>query len=87
MALGLLETNEIVCSGITWDHQYYMLKYYKKDGVGGASFASSELTTNSLDDRPVVQVGDPFIEKSLIEAVYALRQDVIAAQDMAAGLT
>ena len=60
------------------------------DGVGGASFASSELTTNSLDDRPAVQVGDPFIEKSLIEACLDAFKtgDVIAAQDMgAAGLT
>ena len=61
-----------------------------RDGVGGASFASSELTTTSLDDRPAVQVGDPFIEKSLIEACLDAFKtgDVIAAQDMgAAGLT
>jgi len=61
-----------------------------KDGVGGASFASSELTENSLDNRPAVQVGDPFLEKSLIEACLEAFKtgDVIAAQDMgAAGLT
>ena len=61
-----------------------------KDGVGGASFASSELSTNSLDNRPAVQVGDPFIEKSLIEACLDAFKtgDVLAAQDMgAAGLT
>ena len=61
-----------------------------KDGVGGASFASSELTSNSLDNRPAVQVGDPFIEKSLIEACLDAFKtgDVLAAQDMgAAGLT
>ncbi len=61
-----------------------------RDGVGGASFASSELTTSSLDNRPAVQVGDPFIEKSLIEACLEAFKtgDVIAAQDMgAAGLT
>ena len=35
--------------------------------MGGASFASAELTEASLDDRPAVQVGDPFLEKGLIE--------------------
>ena len=36
--------------------------------MGGASFASAELSEDSLDDRPAVQVGDPFLEKGLIEA-------------------
>ncbi|MCR8539290.1 MAG: phosphoribosylformylglycinamidine synthase subunit PurL [Prochlorococcus marinus CUG1439] len=92
MALGLLETNEIVCSGAknVGSPVLYVGNTTGKDGVGGASFASSELTSNSLDDRPAVQVGDPFIEKSLIEACLDAFQtgDVIAAQDMgAAGLT
>ena len=92
MALGLLETNEIVCSGAknVGSPVLYVGNTTGKDGVGGASFASSELTTNSLDDRPAVQVGDPFIEKSLIEACLDAFKtgDVIAAQDMgAAGLT
>jgi phosphoribosylformylglycinamidine synthase len=58
--------------------------------MGGASFASAELTEASLDDRPAVQVGDPFLEKGLIEACLEAFQsgDVVAAQDMgAAGLT
>ena len=51
--------------------------------VGGANFASSELTSNSLDNRPAVQVGDPFIEKVLLKLVDAFKTgDVIAAQDM-----
>jgi len=92
MALGLLETNEIVCSGAknVGSPVLYVGNTTGRDGVGGASFASSELTTNSLDDRPAVQVGDPFIEKSLIEACLDAFKtgDVIAAQDMgAAGLT
>ena len=92
MALGLLETNEIVCSGAknVGSPVLYVGNTTGKDGVGGASFASSELTANSLDDRPAVQVGDPFIEKSLIEACLDAFKtgDVIAAQDMgAAGLT
>jgi phosphoribosylformylglycinamidine synthase len=58
--------------------------------MGGASFASAELSDESLDDRPAVQVGDPFLEKSLIEACLEAFQTgaVVAAQDMgAAGLT
>ena len=92
MALGLLETDEIVCSGAkkVGSPVLYVGNTTGKDGVGGASFASSELTANSLDNRPAVQVGDPFIEKSLIEACLDAFKtgDVIAAQDMgAAGLT
>ncbi len=92
MALGLLETDEIVCSGAkeVGSPVLYVGNTTGKDGVGGASFASSELTTNSLDNRPAVQVGDPFIEKSLIEACLDAFKtgDVLAAQDMgAAGLT
>jgi len=92
MALGLLETNEIVCSGAKniGSPVLYVGNTTGRDGVGGASFASSELTSSSLDDRPAVQVGDPFIEKSLIEACLDAFKtgDVIAAQDMgAAGLT
>ena len=92
MALGLLETNEIVCSGARniGSPVLYVGNTTGRDGVGGASFASSELTFSSLDDRPAVQVGDPFIEKSLIEACLDAFKtgDVIAAQDMgAAGLT
>ncbi|MBO8220059.1 phosphoribosylformylglycinamidine synthase subunit PurL [Prochlorococcus marinus] len=92
MALGLLETNQIVCSGAkhVGSPVLYVGNTTGRDGVGGASFASSELTTSSLDDRPAVQVGDPFIEKSLIEACLDAFKtgDVIAAQDMgAAGLT
>ncbi len=92
MALGLLETDEIVCSGAknVGSPVLYVGNTTGRDGVGGASFASSELTTTSFDDRPAVQVGDPFIEKSLIEACLDAFKtgDVIAAQDMgAAGLT
>jgi phosphoribosylformylglycinamidine synthase len=92
MALGLMETKEIVCSGA--EGVGYPVVYVGsttgRDGMGGASFASAELTEASLDDRPAVQVGDPFLEKGLIEACLEAFQsgDVVAAQDMgAAGLT
>ena len=92
MALGLLETENIVCSGAKTIGApvLYVGNTTGRDGVGGASFASSELTSASLDDRPAVQVGDPFLEKSLIEACLESFKsgNVIAAQDMgAAGIT
>lgn len=61
-----------------------------KDGMGGAAFASRELHAGSMEDRPAVQVGDPFAEKLLIESCLEAFATgaVVAAQDMgAAGLT
>src|SRR5438477_427047 len=61
-----------------------------RDGLAGASFASRELTEQSREDRPAVQVGDPFKEKLLLEAcLELLGHDAVAGiQDMgAAGLT
>ena len=92
MALGLMETEEIVRSGASGvgNPVVYVGSTTGRDGMGGASFASAELTEASLDDRPAVQVGDPFLEKGLIEACLEAFQsgDVVAAQDMgAAGLT
>src|SRR5216110_2105641 len=61
-----------------------------RDGLSGAAFASRELTEESREDRPAVQVGDPFKEKLLLEAcLELLATDAVAGiQDMgAAGLT
>ena len=61
-----------------------------RDGLAGAAFASRELTKESREDRPAVQVGDPFKEKLLLEAcLELLATDAVAGiQDMgAAGLT
>ncbi|MGH8164553.1 MAG: AIR synthase related protein, partial [Rhodanobacteraceae bacterium] len=61
-----------------------------RDGLAGAAFASRELTEESREDRPAVQVGDPFKEKLLLEAcLELLATDAVAGiQDMgAAGLT
>jgi phosphoribosylformylglycinamidine synthase II len=61
-----------------------------RDGLAGAAFASRELTEQSKEDRPAVQVGDPFKEKLLLEACLELlaRDAVAGIQDMgAAGLT
>ena len=92
MALGLMETPEIVKSGASGigNPVLYVGSTTGRDGMGGASFASAELTSESIDNRPAVQVGDPFLEKSLIEACLEAFKTgaVVAAQDMgAAGIT
>jgi phosphoribosylformylglycinamidine synthase subunit PurL len=92
MALGLMETPEIVKSGASGigNPVLYVGSTTGRDGMGGASFASAELSEESMDDRPAVQVGDPFLEKSLIEACLEAFKTgaVVAAQDMgAAGIT
>ncbi|WP_026486229.1 phosphoribosylformylglycinamidine synthase subunit PurL [Caldanaerobius polysaccharolyticus] len=61
-----------------------------RDGIGGASFASEELSEKSEEKRPAVQVGDPFMEKLLLEACLELFESdaVVGIQDMgAAGIT
>jgi phosphoribosylformylglycinamidine synthase subunit PurL len=61
-----------------------------RDGIHGASFASLELDETSSERRPAVQVGNPFLEKCLLEACMDLAQTnaVVAIQDLgAAGLT
>jgi len=61
-----------------------------RDGIHGASFASKDLTEDSADDIPSVQVGDPFQEKLLLEASMELAQSgaIVGMQDMgAAGIT
>ncbi len=92
MAIGLIETDEIVKSGASGPGNpvFYVGAKTGRDGLGGASFASSGLTEDSHKDRPRVQVGDPFIEKILIEACLEAFKSgyIVAAQDMgAAGLT
>ena len=92
MAIGLMETEEIVKSGAAGidNPVLYVGSTTGRDGMGGASFASAELTDKSEADRPAVQVGDPFLEKSLVEACLEAFKTgaVVAAQDMgAAGIT
>jgi phosphoribosylformylglycinamidine synthase len=92
MALGIMETPEIVKAGASGvgNPVLYVGSTTGRDGMGGAAFASVELSDKSMDDRPAVQVGDPFLEKSLIEACLEAFKTgaVVAAQDMgAAGIT
>ena len=57
-----------------------------KDGIHGAAFASKDISENSIDDLPAVQVGDPFQEKLLLEATLELIETgaIIGMQDMGA---
>jgi phosphoribosylformylglycinamidine synthase len=57
-----------------------------KDGIHGATFASADITENSAEDLPAVQVGDPFQEKLLLEATLEVIKTgaVVGMQDMGA---
>ncbi|MEO8960308.1 MAG: phosphoribosylformylglycinamidine synthase subunit PurL [Ginsengibacter sp.] len=57
-----------------------------KDGMGGAAFASADITENSVEDLPAVQVGDPFQEKKLLEACLEVIETgaLVGMQDMGA---
>ena len=91
-ALGLARKEEIVKARAegTGNPVFYLGAATGRDGMGGASFASKDLSEESEKDRPAVQVGDPFLEKLLLEAVLELLKTgcVVGIQDMgAAGLT
>jgi phosphoribosylformylglycinamidine synthase subunit PurL len=91
--LGTLRTDEIRRGAATGvgNPVFYVGNRTGRDGLAGAAFASRDLTEDSKTDRPAVQVGDPFIEKLLLEACLELFQHpeaVVGVQDMgAAGLT
>lgn len=91
--LGTLRTDEIRRGAATGagNPVFYVGNRTGRDGLAGAAFASRDLTDDSKADRPAVQVGDPFIEKLLLEACLELFQHpdaVVGVQDMgAAGLT
>jgi phosphoribosylformylglycinamidine synthase len=69
---------------------YYVGAKTGRDGIHGATMASAEFDEKSSEKRPAVQVGDPFMEKLLLEACLELMKSdaVVGVQDMgAAGLT
>ncbi len=92
LALGVFKKDEIFygrASGIG-NPVIYVGAKTGRDGIHGASMASAEFTEESKQKRPNVQVGDPFMEKLLLEAcLEAMKTGAIAGiQDMgAAGLT
>ncbi|WP_282034481.1 phosphoribosylformylglycinamidine synthase subunit PurL [Metabacillus indicus] len=92
MCVGLINHEDIkkgVAKGIGNTVMYVGAKT-GRDGIHGATFASEELTDSSDENRPAVQVGDPFMEKLLLEAcLEVIKCDaLVGIQDMgAAGLT
>ena len=90
--LGVLRHDQLVRGAArgVGNPVFYVGAETGRDGLAGAAFASRELTEQSKEDRPAVQVGDPFKEKLLLEACLELlaRDAVAGIQDMgAAGLT
>lgn len=92
MCVGLIRHEDIqkgIASGVGNTVMYVGAKT-GRDGIHGATFASEELTEQSEQKRPAVQVGDPFMEKLLLEAcLEVIHCDaLVGMQDMgAAGLT
>ena len=90
--LGIAKADEII-KGVakgTGNPVYYVGSKTGRDGIHGATMASAEFDENSAEKRPAVQVGDPFMEKLLLEAcLEVMKTDaLIGIQDMgAAGLT
>ena len=91
-ALGLVRHDQIFFGKATGvgNPVLYVGAKTGRDGIHGATMASAEFDEEALEKRPTVQVGDPFLEKLLLEAcLEAMRSGAIAGiQDMgAAGLT
>jgi phosphoribosylformylglycinamidine synthase subunit PurL len=92
MCVGLVRTDQLMRARAEGAGNSIMLVGADtgRDGIHGASFASLELDENSAERRPAVQVGNPFLEKCLLEACMDLAHTdaVVAIQDLgAAGLT
>lgn len=90
MAVGLVNIDDIKTSAASPDCYVVIVgSHTGRDGIHGASFASKELNENSKEDRPSVQIADPFTKKILIEATLEIlkSKDILACQDCgAAGL-
>src|ERR1700710_195820 len=92
MTVGVARTDRIFLSAAAGigNPVVYVGSKTGRDGIHGATMASTEFAADSEDKRPTVQGGDPFTEKLLIEACLELMQTdaIVAIQDMgAAGLT
>jgi phosphoribosylformylglycinamidine synthase len=90
--LGIAKADEIVKAAASGagNPVYYVGAKTGRDGIHGATMASAEFDEKSAEKRPAVQVGDPFMEKLLLEAcLEVMRTDaLVGIQDMgAAGLT
>src|SRR5688500_14664227 len=88
MSVGIVKAGETVSATAkgVGNPVFFIGSATGKDGIGGASFASADITEDSTGDLPAVQVGDPFQEKKLLEACLEVIQTgaVVGMQDMGA---
>jgi phosphoribosylformylglycinamidine synthase len=88
MSVGIVKVGKTVSATAagTGNPVMYVGSATGKDGIGGASFASAEITEESAEELPAVQVGDPFQEKKLLEACLEVIETgaVVGMQDMGA---
>lgn len=92
MSVGIIDVNNIISATAkgVGNPVFIVGSDTGKDGIGGASFASKDISEDSHVDLPAVQVGDPFQEKLLLEATLELAKTgaIVGMQDMgAAGIT
>ena len=92
MCLGLMKREDLILGEASGTGNPLMAVGARtgRDGIHGATFASEELSEDSHDSRPQVQIGDPFTEKLLLEASLELIKSghIVGIQDMgAAGIT
>ncbi|WP_407522028.1 phosphoribosylformylglycinamidine synthase subunit PurL [Lacibacter sp. MH-610] len=88
MSVGIVKAGETVSATAAGlgNPVFFVGSATGKDGIGGASFASADITAESAEELPAVQVGDPFQEKKLLEACLEVIQTgaVVGMQDMGA---
>src|ERR1044072_696942 len=88
MSVGIVKNGETISATAkgTGNPVIFVGSATGKDGIGGASFASADITGESTKELPAVQVGDPFQEKKLLEACLEVIKTgaVVGMQDMGA---
>src|SRR6201746_1600879 len=88
MSVGILKNGETISAIAKGNGNpvFFVGSATGKDGIGGASFASANITAESAEELPAVQVGDPFQEKKLLEACLEVIKTgaVVGMQDMGA---
>ena len=88
MSVGILKSEDTISATAkgTGNPVFFVGSATGKDGIGGASFASADITAESAEELPAVQVGDPFQEKKLLEACLEVIKTgaVVGMQDMGA---
>ncbi|MBY0347322.1 MAG: phosphoribosylformylglycinamidine synthase subunit PurL [Hydrotalea flava] len=88
MSVGIMKADKMISATAkgTGNPVFFVGSATGKDGIGGASFASADITADSTEELPAVQVGDPFQEKKLLEACLEVIETgaIVGMQDMGA---